>query len=33
MSVIKFLDLGSQPIANGFLTKEEFDKLMKEYNS
>lgn len=26
MSVIKFLDLGSQPIANGFLNKENFDK-------
>ena len=24
MSIIKFLDLGSQPIANGFLTQEEF---------
>ena len=26
MSKVKFLDLGRQPIANGFLTKEELEK-------
>ena len=26
MTIHKFLDLGSQPIANGFLNQEDFEK-------